>query len=176
MFLSYRTVSGALVGIGLFVTFAAPVMAQAKAAPAAGRGLDDAGTGVGLTYVTQWSPVGFGVDFSKCWRGKRLSPPAWRWDRLSAEWKYLSHQSTERLSDCVHTWPDQAVSSVQRRAGVPLQQVTPLRRGSYGRPGPWAGPGFVNVDPFFAKIIASSFAGSVWLAFFETSWVAPGCS
>jgi hypothetical protein len=65
MFLSYRTVSGALVGIGLFVTFAAPVMAQAKAAPAAGRGLDDAGTGVGLTYVTQWSPVGFGVDFSK---------------------------------------------------------------------------------------------------------------
>jgi hypothetical protein len=32
-----------------------------------------------------------------------------------------------------------------------------------------AGPALVNVDPFFAKIIASSFAGCVWLAFFETS-------
>ena len=41
---------------------------------------------------------------------------------------------------------------------------------------PFAGPGVVSVAPFFAKIIASSFAGSVWLAFFDTSCVAPGCS
>ena len=36
--------------------------------------------------------------------------------------------------------------------------------------------GTVSVDPFFAKIIASSRAGCVALAFFETSCVAPGCS
>jgi len=36
--------------------------------------------------------------------------------------------------------------------------------------------GVVSGDPFFAKIIASSRAGCVWLAFFETSCVAPGCS
>jgi hypothetical protein len=29
-------------------------------------------------------------------------------------------------------------------------------------------PGVVSVEPFFAKIIARSFAGCVWLAFFET--------
>jgi len=34
----------------------------------------------------------------------------------------------------------------------------------------------VSVEPFFAKIIASSRAGSVWLAFLDTSCVAPGCS
>jgi hypothetical protein len=36
--------------------------------------------------------------------------------------------------------------------------------------------GTVSVEPFFAKIIASSRAGCVWLALFETSCVAPGCS
>ena len=39
-----------------------------------------------------------------------------------------------------------------------------------------ANPGVVRVKPFFAKIIARSLAGSVWLAFLETSCVAPGCS
>jgi hypothetical protein len=29
-----------------------------------------------------------------------------------------------------------------------------------------ANPGVVSVEPFFAKIIARSFAGCVWLAFF----------
>ena len=37
-------------------------------------------------------------------------------------------------------------------------------------------PGVVSVAPFFAKIMASSLAGTVWLAFFETSCVAPGGS
>jgi hypothetical protein len=46
----------------------------------------------------------------------------------------------------------------------------------YAPPRPRAGPGLVSVSPFFAKIIASSFAASVWLAFFETSCVAPGGS
>src|SRR5436190_13425253 len=41
---------------------------------------------------------------------------------------------------------------------------------------PRSSTGVVNVDPFFAKIIASRRAGCVWLAFFETSCVAPGCS
>jgi hypothetical protein len=36
--------------------------------------------------------------------------------------------------------------------------------------------GTVSVEPFFAKIIASSRAGSVWLALLETSCVAPGGS
>lgn len=41
---------------------------------------------------------------------------------------------------------------------------------------PPARPCVVSVAPFLAKIIASSFAGTVWLAFFDTSCVAPGCS
>ena len=36
--------------------------------------------------------------------------------------------------------------------------------------------GVVSVEPFFAKIIASSLAGCVWLAFLDTSCVAPGGS
>ena len=36
--------------------------------------------------------------------------------------------------------------------------------------------GVVSVAPFGAKIIASSFAGSVALALRDTSCVAPGCS
>jgi hypothetical protein len=39
-----------------------------------------------------------------------------------------------------------------------------------------AGPGVVSVDPFFAKIIANSLAGWLWLAFLDTSCVAPGGS
>ena len=46
----------------------------------------------------------------------------------------------------------------------------------YRPPRAGAPPGVVSVEPFFAKIIASSFAGTVWLAFFDTSCVAPGCS
>jgi len=34
----------------------------------------------------------------------------------------------------------------------------------------------VRVDPFFAKIIASSCAGSVWLGLPDSSWTAPGGS
>ena len=41
--------------------------------------------------------------------------------------------------------------------------------GSRTPPRPCAGPGVVRTDPFLAKIIASSFAGCVWLAFLETS-------
>ena len=36
--------------------------------------------------------------------------------------------------------------------------------------------GVVSVDPFFAKIIASSWAGSVWLGLADSSWTAPGGS
>lgn len=40
----------------------------------------------------------------------------------------------------------------------------------------YARPCVVSVEPFFAKIIASRRAGSVWLALRDTSCVAPGCS
>lgn len=36
--------------------------------------------------------------------------------------------------------------------------------------------GVVSVDPFFAKIIASSWAGSVWLALADCSCTEPGGS
>ena len=39
-----------------------------------------------------------------------------------------------------------------------------------------AGPGVVSVSPFFAKMKASNLAGSVLLAFLETSCVLPGGS
>src|SRR5207247_1945941 len=48
------------------------------------------------------------------------------------------------------------------------------RASDAGQPGHCTG--VTSGDPFLAKIIASNRAGCVWLAFLETSCVAPGCS
>lgn len=60
------------------------------------------------------------------------------------------------------------------RAGQDLARAIVAQTSRVGRG--YAGPGIVKGMPFFAKIIARSFAGSVALALLETSCVLPGGS
>jgi len=102
----------------------------------------------------------------------------------------------ERVSSTVIPTPHRSVtrgwSAIARRSGDPFRAPGPhalpaptaasrnspqrWRESLVSSGPPQAGPGVVSVEPFLAKIIASSLAGCVWLAFLETSCVAPGCS
>jgi hypothetical protein len=107
--------------------------------------------------------------------------------RLVERGESCSRERTRGRTSVRAKQPEKKVFRLDRRAAglarwVPGEHNI-LRAGSSNRSNgdqtpllPSAGPGAVSVAPFFAKIIASSFAGCVWLAFFDTWCVAPGCS
>ncbi len=90
---------------------------------------------------------------------------------------HVAHADLERRRGVVarrRTGGDGVGGPDRRAGGRDCLEKVPAARivGGHTPARPWV----VSVAPFGAKIIASSFAGCVWLALPDSSWVAPGCS
>ncbi len=118
------------------------------------------------------------------------SPLSFRWAGpvgllVRENWLFLACLTSSRTAFEVNVWR-LLLSFMAGRSGLTRSELRGYRTAAHANCHlltrvaqyylPLPGPGTVRVAPFLAKISARSFAGSVLLAFFETSCVAPGAS